>query len=254
METPDYISTLPEAEQKALAVCGIYKSAQFSSVSIKALLGDLHQAREYFPEHMRPLSDSRLREIYRVAINDPIENDDSDLPMREDKAPDESEKPDRYPQLVVSHRSQASRKHTKSIINGSDIVEGIHDKAHCINTGRPLRLYIGAWCVILFYLDLIAWFVIPSLMLTGILELNPILVIAGLVAGAVPYFLIARRATCTVCNMRVYDRRNFPKNRYAHNIPLLGHVFSTALHIIFCMWFRCPACGTPQKLIRRSHR
>lgn len=255
MQQEDYISTLPQEEQKALAICGIYKSSQLSSVSIQALMSDIRMARETFPDDMISLTNSRMYEIYAEATHTQLPlNETDDQSQAVNLPPPQSETLENFPRLVISRRSRPSRRREKSANDSLDVVETVHDKSHCIRSGRPLRIYFGAWCVVLFYIDLLAWFIVPSLMLTGILELPPKIVIAALVAGMVPYYFLARRASCTVCNMRIYDRRNFPKNRFAHYIPLLGHVLATALHVIFCMWFRCPACGTPQRLIRRTHR
>ena len=67
MNKEDFISTLPQAEQKALAVCGIYKAQQLQNISLDTLLADMSQAAEFFPEEIRALSQTRLAEIYRQA-------------------------------------------------------------------------------------------------------------------------------------------------------------------------------------------
>jgi hypothetical protein len=67
------------------------------------------------------------------------------------------------------------------------------------------------------------------------------------VAGAM-YLVISYNSSCRICGQKCFVPRNCLKNRKAHHIPLLGYVFSVALHIILFRWFRCTFCGTPVRL------
>lgn len=67
------------------------------------------------------------------------------------------------------------------------------------------------------------------------------------VAGAM-YLLISYNSSCRICGQKCFVPRNCLKNRKAHHIRFLGHVFAVALHILLFRWFRCTYCGTPVRL------
>jgi hypothetical protein len=62
------------------------------------------------------------------------------------------------------------------------------------------------------------------------------------------YLTISFQSSCRICGQKCFVPRNCLKNSKAHHIPLLGYVFSVALHIILFRWFRCSFCGTPVRL------
>lgn len=62
------------------------------------------------------------------------------------------------------------------------------------------------------------------------------------------YLMISYNATCRICGQRCFVPRKCLKNSKAHHIPVLGYVFSVALHILLFRWFRCTYCGTPVRL------
>lgn len=69
----------------------------------------------------------------------------------------------------------------------------------------------------------------------------------GLLALAV-WFFLARRAVCPVCRQRQFVPKSCLKHNKAHRLPLIGHMASTAIHIIGFKWFRCIFCGTSIRL------
>lgn len=70
----------------------------------------------------------------------------------------------------------------------------------------------------------------------------------GVFVSVVMYLLVSYQSSCRICGQKCFVPRNCLKNRKAHHIPLLGYVFSVALHIILFRWFRCTFCGTPVRL------
>ena len=234
-----------EQERKALAICGICKASQLAAVSRSALLADVQKATEHFPQEMQVLTERRIDEL--IAECQRIDRESQDGTQVEEKKTREEAPYKRVaPHLVITHR----RKHRHEEV-GEEQRTGF-DKGHSIHNSRPLRTYMSAFFTILFYVDILAWITVPVLIFMGFLpELNTILLLAVLIAGALPYITYAKYTQCPVCSMPILNRRHFSRNKHAHNCPILGHVFSTALHILFCFWFRCPGCGTPQRIIRK---
>lgn len=256
METTDYIATLPPEQQKALSICGIYKAEQLTRIAVADLMKDYRQACNYFPEEMAALSERRLQSIYEDVVGTEVPEITPDVqpatPNIDELDANNKKITRQCPTLVLSSRARSRSSVRKSATAN---MGALHDKSHCIRCSRPLRVYVSALFTILFYLDLVAWVVVPLLFLMGILGgVNPYHVIYGLTALALPYFLLGSKGSCTVCNMNIFRLRKFPRNKYAHHLPLLGYNLTTALHIIFFFWFRCPSCGTPQTLLRRSSR
>lgn len=240
---------LSEPERQALAVCGIYKAEQLAEVGLKALLRDIELASESFPELMSALSEKRIKELFlavtgTTGVTETPSNEEQQEPT--DKSGINRELPKLVP-LRPSSKKKKKKNHTSSVH------KALHDKSHCVHNTHPLRIYIGAWLTLLFYLDVLAWITIPALMLMGVLpEMNAKLVIAGLSLPALPFIFICRKAKCSVCNLSVYPLRRYTHNRYAHNFLFFGTALSTALHVICFLWFRCPGCGTPQRLLRKK--
>jgi hypothetical protein len=247
MNENNYLQQISEQERKALAICGICKASQLATVSRDALLADIQKATEHFPQEMQVLTEHRLDEI--IAESQRINNELLDRTEVEHKKTSDTDSYERVsPTLVITHR----RRHKQDSVKEEQRTG--FDKGHSIHNSRPLRTYISALFAILFYVDILAWLTVPLLIFMGLLpELNDMLtlVLVLLVAGALPYITYAKYTKCPVCSMPILNRRHFSRNKYAHNLPILGHVFCTSLFILFCFWFRCPACGTPQHLIRR---
>ena len=258
MQDKPHITTLSNSEQKALAICGLYKDEQIAAAMLQDLCRDVRCARESFPEQMEGLTEERMREIYsaccaRLHVVAPEEH--TDKPTEEDENKNATEHNRRTPELVISRHGRSKARHTAKKKNVGDKLAYSHSKEHCVHTIHPLRLYICAWFTILLYLDIIAWFIVPALIFMGYLpEVNEKLVLVVLVLGLCPYLFLSGKATCSVCNMRVFTARVYSRSRYAHHYPLLGTNLSTAIHIILFLWFCCPGCGTPQSLLRRSRK
>ena len=251
MTENNQLPTITEQERKALAICGICKASQLAAVSRSALLADVQKATELFPQDMQVLTEQRIDELIAESqrINHEIEEN---APSEQKVAQDADSYVRVAPRLAATHR----RRSRQEVLREEQKIG--YDKGRCIHNSRPLRTYFSALFTILFYVDILAWLSVPVLIFMGLLpELNEKLLLAVLIAGALPYICYAKHTRCSVCNMPILNRRHFSRNKHAHNFPILGHVFCTALSILFRFWFRCPACGTPQHLIHRhkhNHR
>lgn len=247
MNTQDYISTLNEAEQRALAICGITKAAQLATCRYAALCVDAEQAREFFPEEMAVLTQERLQSIFRTAAEQMgVPAEPAEIPQQSRQNQDAS--PDTETR-ATSGVTLSRAPHAKSKFDRR------YSKAHCIPCRQPVRTYLSALLVVLFYLDCAAWLIVPILLYLGLLPTdNATLVLTALALPPVLYFVVCPGTSCTVCKVLYITKRGFAYSRHAHNWPLLGTPLSTALHILLFLWFHCPACGTPQSLFRRRKR
>lgn len=249
MEEYDVISTLSDAERKALSICGIVKSEQLLTCSMEALCRDASQAREFFPEDMAALPEERLLAIIRSAGNRQTEPPKL-TPAQPTEEGTETADSKPHPQ---QHKPAASvsDEHHHSAEKKAAEPDG---KRRCIHCSHPFGVYMGAWATVLLYIDIVAWVVVPPMLMLEILpEFPAIIVLAILALPIFMYCVLSRAAVCTVCNVKVFSMRSFTLNKHAHNYFLLGRKLSTALHVIFCLWFRCPVCGTPQALLKRKH-
>ena len=113
---------------------------------------------------------------------------------------------------------------------------------------------LSALLLIWMYVAIIGAIAYTAGLLLGVIKnASSAIPLALFLSGVLPYILIVRKTKCSVCNMPVLSMASYPRNKFAHRFPLLGYTIPTALHIIFFWWYRCPACGTPQKLLKRKH-
>lgn len=242
MEKPDFLTTLSDAERNALSICGITKGEQLRLCSRLDIARDFREAEKYFPEEMAAISSERLQEIlrleyeYRGAVEVP---------------PDQTEeKPPPRPQAALPQSTA-----TKSAHAASKKATAPDGKQRCIHCTNAFSIYAGAWSVVLLYIDIAAWVIVPVLLMLEIIEFShfPGIVIPAILALPIfTYAVLSRFSICAVCKANVFSMRAISRNKHAHNYFLLGRKLSTALHVIFCLWFRCPVCGTPQNLLKRT--
>lgn len=260
MTQPDFISTLPQPEQKALAVCGIYQAQQLSRLHIRTFLAEMAQAAELFPDTFHGITEQRLKNIYLQAMticaqqSHPDEEEDV-LPEPEDPTrplPQLVEKPRVTVRKISQEAPQAEGKISLSRMSQESAGSG---RSKTIHNSRPFRTYFSSlvcmWLILsCFYLLYTAIKATLQFEIPGKLEL--ILPMASLVVSFFFYVVYATKTTCPVCNMKLYSIHRYSRNRKAHHLPFFGYSGATALHILFLFWFRCPACGTPQRLNKRK--
>lgn len=278
------LASLSPAEQATLKLCGITQDAQLARAHAEALARDLQVCREHFPEQACEISWQTLQRICTDArTQQGVEECAPDMSKKkEDHVDDGLFFTRACPTLVVAnHRKSRHQSGTTPALPLSATDEQIekqsvdfipehrstdrqeriskasayefHNAVHCT---RPLAVYLGAWATLLLAVDVCAIIIVPILIILGFDILIDIKTVglAIAVAGALPYVAFTCSAVCSVCRVRVFSFRKYSHNRQAHWLPLLGCAIPTALHIAFRFWYRCPACGTPQKLFRRTHR
>lgn len=264
MNKEDFISTLPQAEQKALAVCGIYKAQQLQNISPDTLLADMNQAAEFFPKEIQALSQTRLTEIYRQAASTVEVAQEAEAPLppptenRIEVTPTEFERT--LPPLVRKHgsRHHSSKKQQTDTINITQTRSGKRGiepvaKGNAICNTHPFRTLFSALMQVWLFVSFILFMILCTRLLLGIndgLDYVTLLIIPG--TALVPYLFYTRKTKCPVCNVPMFSLQSYVRNKHAHHLPLLGYTLTTALHAIFFFWFRCPACGTSQKLFKRK--
>ncbi len=261
MDQEDYIQTLAPTEQKALAVCGVYKTQQLLSVSLDTLLADMENAAEFFPEEMQALSRQRLEEIYRSTHALAPE----EAPQPEYQTTNRPEEEDSYerslPPLVRRHGGriqQQQRPNCDTIditkVDDNQQIKSTGSKSNAICNIRPFRTYFSALVHVGLGVSIVLFLIVTFRFLFEMEENTTLFISVGLLGLFLfLYICYARKTKCPVCNIGVYSLHNYPRNKHAHYFPLLGYTLATALHIVFFFWFRCPACGTAQKLFKRRH-
>lgn len=280
MKTTDYITTLPEAERQALAVCGVYKQEQLMRVSAETLSAEMSQAAEFFPDKIRPISLERLRLIYQLAHveteaeSNAVKLEDSPaevvspiIPPKNNRMEESDDEIIRnMPTLAIKKRVSRSRKlnqnqseidlmSLKEMPDEAPQVSRIYRKNNAICNTRPVRTYFSALLYVTMIAAIITILVLTGRLMLGIDEVVNFILFGSLIPLAIlPYMFFIAKTRCPVCNMNLFTLRKYTRNRQAHEMPLLGTNLTTALHIIFFFWFHCPACGTSQKLYKKRRR
>lgn len=268
MPGTDLISTLPQPEQKALAVCGIYKAEQLCRLQLSTFLAEMAQAAELFPETFAGITKERLRDIYLQAItinSRQISPEDGDtLPPETEKniLPEAKSSAHPIPQLGKKQHTKVHKtvpeiptKEGQISLSKLSRESGIAGQTKSIRNARPFRTYFSSviclWMVVSCFYLLIAG-------INAMLQFEPpekwelIIPMASFFLSVFFFLTYATKTTCPVCNMKLYSIHRYGRNHHAHHLPFIGYAGATALHIIFRLWFRCPACGTPQRLNKRK--
>lgn len=272
----EFLSTLPEAEQKALSLCGITDARQLAKISPQALLQELEQARSIF---QGDIPDSLLDEAHLAELCTAASQATSTFP---DTAEQESEmlatnrirsnvtvygaRPQqRDEEFYVRHQPTESAflkdiKQTKDLVTNLDPAKAERGKSMRFSTircGHPVVVYVGAFATIML---IPAGLIVLALLWQVVTHGNTLpperlgIGMAIVMAILAFYFLMNYHARCTVCHINIFSLRKYPRNKYAFRIPLLGYSISTALRIFFTLKFSCPACGTKLRLSgRNSH-
>ncbi len=262
------ILSLSDSERQALSLCGITRDEQLARLSPKSLLRDMEAAASFFEEeHSEWPGLDRLTDIcQRAAERYPLSEKEQEAPKPERTGIPMSGsgfKPS--PDATMEHRrSEATGR--LLVVDDETLAAAELDErrkkddprgfTHAVCNAHPISVYLGAWATWLLIAAIILMVLGVLGMLIGIEFKGPGMLIArGLVAVVIIYLVFLHKATCSTCRMHIYSFHHYPRHKKAHNIPLLGYTLSTALFVILLLRFRCPSCGTPQKLFgHRKHR
>lgn len=255
------LSSLPPNERKALATCGILNDEQLSKVDADVLLRDLAMAAEAFPEADFSIPEKKLRRLCRQAAGEQNDSEEYESDEDWDTAEERTETaepighdaplPRALPELSLRHHQHHSTGGRASRKNMTT-APGVSSSVHC---SRPIATYLAAVFTLVFYISISSLLALPFLIFTGYLDGEYLFPCAGaFVLSLLPYLFIGIHCHCCVCKMKFFTLVHYNRNRHAHAIPFLGLTsLSTALHIIFRLWYRCPACGTALRLFRSRH-
>lgn len=256
---------LSQAEREELALCGITDAEQLQRCTAEGLMHDLARLQSFFPKHEPALSEARVKALCPAeAEQEEKEAISSDfIPETTGGMPSVQFKNKKNLREEIMAEREAAEQARRSRVRGSKLsaseklerMHGLSKHFHAIRCSHPLRVYFGAWATLLLIIPFFALLTIPAMLLTGDIDSGkPLYYGIGFALLVLPWLMIARRAECGVCHIPLYRFGNYPHNRDAHYLPLLGYTFTTALHIIFLFWFRCPACGTMLKINTQGHR
>ena len=244
MMTSAYNRLTPQ-ELEDLRLCGVTSPEQLKPLSAQRLIHDLQQAREFFPEKTFTLTPERIRELYAgmQAQEEAQDELQARLPGSRSAMPTTGYR--RGPESTAQKQTPARSLENQFIM---------HSPVRCTH---PALAFIAACCTLFLLIPLVSIAVFPILMITDNMPQIRVDYLAAIVLGipCLLYILIARKADCPVCHMRVFRFTHYTRNRAAHHLPLLGYNFATALHIIFFWKYNCPGCGTPVRFrMKKSHR
>ncbi len=259
------IHTLPKDEQEALAFCGISQDVQLARIGPHALLRDMQAAQACFPDTLDYEPEfTRLEYICRQAAEKANLKPElnaapwSAAGRRSSHGAPVSEEPESLRYSAATGRMLVDDQEIgkKAIsLDENCKKEDPRDFSHAICSQHPVAIYLGAWATLFLVAVILVLILCVAGLLIGI-EIhgqNGILIAGALVAVVFFYALMLGMATCSTCRIGVFSFRRYPRHRKAHHFPLLGYTIPTALHTIFFFRYRCPSCGTPQKLFGRRH-
>lgn len=272
------LARLSPEERATLKLCGITQDAQLARTTCSALAQDLQHCREHFPNQSCDITPARLQEICAQAkkTTEQQEQESPDTRPRKEETDDglffsrscpplivssrrsrHSHVPGAVPAVPIGASNEEIEKHEPHYdVNDRQERTGLaaaYDYHNAVHNTHSIAVYLGAWSTILFVADIAAIIIIPLLVILGFDISIDIKGTGAIIAigCALPYICFLSRAVCSVCRISIFSFKKYSHNRQAHWMPLLGCALPTALHIAFRFWFRCPACGTPQKLFRR---
>lgn len=244
--------SLNQRQREALLLIGISSPEQFQRAGGDRISRELSSAFALFPEAKASLSSQEVTELLRA---DPVY--DFGAAKSAERLPDSSE-PDSAegafrsgsPHLLpVLKRRYSSNGRGRA--EDSRFFRRRHGLPRCASPGLTL---LGAFSVVLLFVSVVVflWFSVQLIIFSpvrpDVSDCFPALVS---LAGVLPWLVFSFRCKCGVCRMRIFSLKRYPRNKKRHHLPLLGYYLPTALHIILFHNFRCPACGTSQRLWRR---
>ena len=256
---PDsFILSLPANAQRQLKLCGITTDDQLAAGLAETIYQELQTAKKFFPDEKIELTEQEISGFILNAKKLHKLPDDS-KPIIEKYVSSEVcynipavvQEDEFFSEDLSEEKKNNFREHLKSAYR-----EKRAKKA--ISSGHPLTILLGAFSTLLVPLFLVSLIGIPALLLLS--DFRPLgdsqIAYAALVIVLIlPHLIMVRLVHCSVCHMNIFTFRNYPHHSKAHSLPLLGVSITTALRILFCWNFTCPACGTEQKLIgRRKNR
>ncbi len=247
--------------QKALQSLGITDDVKIAQIHHEVLAHDLENLWQYFPEQRIELEAGQLE---RLCSTTRMLLDKDGIFYRKPKAPAKAVEdfeqiaPQQYVEKKINfpavNPTESDNEQFRAALPKKNL-RNVHKNTlgHAIRFRRSFSCYFGAFAVCVLYPAIIATFLLPAVMMFVDIPFD--IVIKIVIAVFVAYIIFAMMGNlfrCQVCFINIYSLRNFPRHRHAHKAPFIKSAIPTALSVIFRFWFRCPACGTAQKLFRKK--
>lgn len=263
----DLFSTLPAEVRQALALCGIQNNEQLSRANASLLWEDLKRARAFFPQDIDINVFEQLKALVRLLQSEEAGEDvpttlpggeisqlppyktQRHTPLDLSTGPKEEEFPSIVPASppLPAHAATSGKRSSRGAKHS-------HDRA--VRNGRIFAVSFCALATLLLPMAFIG-LLYGGFYLIFHAGKAPIAVIAVLSASGVcilTYLALLNQSICSVCKMPLFTFRKYARNRNAPRWPLLGYSLTAALHVLFAHHFRCPACGTLQRLNQVERR
>lgn len=222
---------LSARQKEALLLIGISNPEQFQRIEIPRLHRDLNAAFASFPAVKETLSEQEFSELMS------LEKVPAEISADEDE----------------TQSFNFKRKGKVLPLPEIDLTNyEMDDQFYILNkTSKGTRF--AAFTVFLAFCCIITFFVLIYTYVTAPMPPDKMDVWPALVCllGILPYFFFAFRSKCCTCGLTIFSLRSYHRSKERHHLPLLGYQLPTALHIMLFRKFRCPSCGTPQRLKRK---
>ncbi len=246
-----FLQQLPTATQAILQAIGINNDVQLAEIAEERLIKDLEEYFSFFPKKAQPelleLAPRLSLKVREFLILKNIEFVDPTVSMVVKESMPSVQMREATMPATEDFESAVAKKHTRNIYK-----QGL---TNAIRYRRSFTCYIGAICTCIIIPLLLSGLLLPVYMLfnTGVpIDKAKDYLIAVAVLSVI-YYISGSMFRCQVCHINIYSMRKFPRHRHAHRLPLLNTSIPTALTVMTKLWFRCPACGTAQKLFRKKH-
>ncbi len=253
------IDRLPAEHRELLDILGVASPSTLAKYNAEQLLNDLRLANAHFERNL-PLPDERQVQDW-IAQAQTIIREETAAQQEPERT--ETEENDNLPSRlggkalpILTHHKQTpvALRRKASDQNPEESSTRRYTKMRGIRHTTPIRTWTGALIAILFWLSgLVLLFLLPYMLLFSHSLLRwHILIFSGIGLTLFLYLIVSFRCRCSVCKIRIFSWQRYVRNRKMHHIWGLGRVVPTALHVLLFRWFRCPSCGTAQRL-RNPH-
>ncbi len=261
---------LDDVTRSTLQSVGVSNDIQLAEIEADTLIGDIKQYQEFFPDTAQAIDLNqvpRLCEIARESLTH--QGIAFTPPVRKKVIPVAAIMPDQTEQAkIIINAARLQKDEGASIPVTQSMRVAVNEKPerdvhkqgtrNAIRYRRSFTCYLGAIATCFIYPLILSALLLPFAMLLYPITLEMAkMYMGGVFVIWLIYYFCTPFFRCQVCYINIYSFRKFPRHKHAHRFLLLNTAIPTALTIILRRWFRCPACGTAQKLFKgkkRGHR
>lgn len=248
-----YLTKYPELVE-LLDVIGIKTLEDFAHANPRVILPDLHKAKRYFKSAATIPNAAQLQYWIEEASTQPIAT-----PLEEIQIAIADINLASTPKLKkdddTARREEKCRAAKNNFHAGTFLEPTEKKKSYLTQRGISHMHGTSTYAVSLF---LILSYIVGAIMFSyavwSMLDGKQNWLLWGLLIAFIAIYFIylglRKRSRCSVCGIQIFSfgLKEINYNHKAHHIVLLGHNIPTALHVLLFKWFRCPACGTSQRI------